>query len=1028
MADDDQQPSAAMETVQTKINELIDEANIPPPDDKPRSTIKVAAQGQDLTNKVLHFLSTASNETLGACAVGLCASTYFVLGRLGLFIIGLAGGVILHATWEASSSASDTATVETGKRRKQLGIEVANRLLDWKDSRKEALVTEVNEKRTTKTPDFSGFNPETGSALTTLTDAVIRDYVKYDPCPLDHHGCLLISSRWWYGPVLPNEEEFPTASRKTLVNFILSFSNHVSRKRPADAFLDFLTNSSSIVIVFLDELSAALMTPKAANLSPADAIQEYLENDPESSLANVLSRKQQERKLALVANDILQNHLEAKAYNCEPVKVFLQQILAGVVLEMTISRCSKPEWINGWIVYLLEDGDSEFMEAIDAGVESMKDITKPVQDAAQRAEAENTVTGTGQDKRISRADQAMEEAMAEAKRLNEMIAAEEAQRQQQQQQEIQAASDMGESVSTLQTEGIVTPTSTDSDRNGNGSASMSSSAVMDITAGSHDTDSALSPQPLPHEAQSDFAPDHSPLIPASGHRPTQSTASQASATLTLHKASVSVFDDSKPGDKSTFKSKPMADYMLQIEPTSSRFPGWMISRKYTDFETLHEVLRRISVISGVSDFVEKHATLPTWKGQSKEYLRINLERYLQHALQFERLAESEGMKRFLEKETGIAAVPEYKNPFGFKGPAALENVGKGMLDVLGTANKGITGGGKAVLGGVQGVFGAVGAVGQKRPSSISSRSLTSNSVSSLPKFDFGEHTSYEGASPSRSTRESAKSTLSERPHRNGSVVSISSDAKVSSPLEDASLTESLNLPPPPSSIEDDYGVSTPAPHHHELPGQASDPVGSSLIEEPQTINSQEVTVPIAVTSSKPEKSPQTKSSSFPPLSEEETKVAVELFFAIINELYTLSSAWNIRLTLLNAAKTFLLRPGNPNLEAIRVLIQDSVITANFASDSGLAFHILKLRENALPTEQELRNWPPEPSTEEKEKLRVKARKLLVERGMPQALTSVMGAAASGEALGRLFDCLQVEEVARGLIFALLLQGIRAATQ
>jgi Sorting nexin C terminal len=61
-------------------------------------------------------------------------------------------------------------------------------------------------------------------------------------------------------------------------------------------------------------------------------------------------------------------------------------------------------------------------------------------------------------------------------------------------------------------------------------------------------------------------------------------------------------------------------------------------------------------------------------------------------------------------------------------------------------------------------------------------------------------------------------------------------------------------------------------------------------------------------------------------------------------------------------------------------------------------------------------------------LRVKARRLLVERGMPRALTSVMGSAASGEALGRVFDCLQVQEVARGLMFALLLQALRATTQ
>jgi hypothetical protein len=141
----------------------------------------------------------------------------------------------------------------------------------------------------------------------------------------------------------------------------------------------------------------------------------------------------------------------------------------------------------------------------------------------------------------------------------------------------------------------------------------------------------------------------------------------------------------------------------------------------------------------------------------------------------------------------------------------------------------------------------------------------------------------------------------------------------------------------------------------------------------------------------------------------------------------LSSAWGLRRTLLTAAKTFLLRPGNPQLESIRQLLQTTVLDAN-TSDAGIAMHLRKLRENALPTEEELKTWPAEMSKDEKEELRRKARKLLVERGMPQALTSVMGQAASGEALGKVFDCLQVQKVARGLVFGLMLQGIRAVTQ
>ena len=163
------------------------------------------------------------------------------------------------------------------------------------------------------------------------------------------------------------------------------------------------------------------------------------------------------------------------------------------------------------------------------------------------------------------------------------------------------------------------------------------------------------------------------------------------------------------------------------------------------------------------------------------------------------------------------------------------------------------------------------------------------------------------------------------------------------------------------------------------------------------------------------------------MSQPETTVLIELLFAVINSLYTLSSAWTLRKTLLNAAKTFLLRPSNPQLLSIQALLQTSVLDQN-TSDEGLAFHIRKIRTSSLPTAEELGGWPAELGDEEKERLRVKARKLLVERGMPMALTSVMGQAASGEALGKVFDCLQEPRVARGVMFGLVLQGLRGITQ
>lgn len=141
-----------------------------------------------LTNTALKFLSNASNETLGACAIGLCASTYLVLGRAGLVLIGTVGGIVLHATWEASNDNGDDpqkGLQKSAVRRKELGIEIAKRLLDWKDrskdveQRRQDEEIKVEASIATTTFDYSEFQPATAAALTTLTDAIIRDYVKY---------------------------------------------------------------------------------------------------------------------------------------------------------------------------------------------------------------------------------------------------------------------------------------------------------------------------------------------------------------------------------------------------------------------------------------------------------------------------------------------------------------------------------------------------------------------------------------------------------------------------------------------------------------------------------------------------------------------------------------------------------------------------------------------------------------------------------------------------------------------------------
>ena len=164
-------------------------ADIQPDEKRNQLTSSTGASEKlrDLADAALHFLSNASNETLGACAVGLCASTYLVLGRVGLVLIGAVGGIVLHATWEASNAggvAGQGSAGDASRRRKELGIEVVRRTLDWRDTSKmvgndsDSVSEKVEVSTTAKTLDYNDFKPATKAALTTVTDAVIRDYVK----------------------------------------------------------------------------------------------------------------------------------------------------------------------------------------------------------------------------------------------------------------------------------------------------------------------------------------------------------------------------------------------------------------------------------------------------------------------------------------------------------------------------------------------------------------------------------------------------------------------------------------------------------------------------------------------------------------------------------------------------------------------------------------------------------------------------------------------------------------------------------
>lgn len=1026
-------------------------------DSKNESNVAEGATEDDIMTRTFRFLSTASNEQLILIALAMAFSIYIVLDGLLLLLLGALIGIGLGTTWTGKGPlAAPECLVKDG------GIS------------EEELVEDTLPLGT----NFEEFRPKTATALNEVVDAVIQDYVKY-----------------WYNPILPNDQTFVMASRLTLTRFILSISQHLSRKRPADTFLDFVTNSSSITIVFLNELANATSATPGTNRPAGEMITTYLTANPNSNLANIMNEKQQMKKFKMAADDILQSFLEKSVYESGPARIFLREILAGVVLEMTLKSCSKPEFINGWIVYLLEDGEPGLGQAIDQAMDR-RNIHDPFSDIdgnVGNISLASSHKRQGHQRRISD-EEATKEAIAEANRLSMLIAEEDAKRL----AELGNAKNEDNKITGNEnTKENIQPESSPSSANSTPPHTPITTSTP-ATSGSPESKQPISPATPKSTSPFTSFDQIVPPTPAALHSDQTSPQRRKTVSLTLHNANIIVYDDSVASDKGRIKSKPTIDYMVQIEPESSMHPGWMIVRRYPDFETLHEVLGRIAKVSGATAFLEQHQDLPDWKTHTKPSLRGELERYLKDALIHQPLAESEGMKRFLEKDQGTMPAPASKAGFGWPA-ASLENMGKGVFDTLRSAPKG-------AAAGVTGVFSNIGSLAQKRSSRSSLQSQNRFSTPAMSRVDSAH-------SSSGSFFESKRGRLSEDSLKAASVVSVpgktislgrklsrgsipgaveesgtrTRGSSVSSqrsaayspsqsqepsqtpstkgtPFSSPTMKESLELrlPPPPTEMPDDYISPIERSSYQVLGDNSETPrtstsTASSSLSEQQPSEYKELSqvaareapvaasdvpavpavpaAPVApetpkasIVSEVPASQPVTKKAKkeAAPLSEEETKVAVELLFAVITELYTLSGAWNIRRTLLTAAKTFLLRPGNPSLSSIQELMQDSVIAA-YTSDEGIASSLRKLRENALPTETELKNWPAEMSAEDKEKLRIKARKLLLERGMPIALTGVMGQAATGEALGKVFDALQCGDVARGLVFGLLLQGVKAIT-
>lgn len=822
-----------------------------------------------------------------------------------------------------------------------------------------------------------------------------------------------------------------------------------------------LVSTSNILIVFFRELSTALESTNFQS-APGASIANYVEDDPSSALAQLLDQDLQKRKYRLTAEDILQSFLERRLIECHPAKVFLHEVLAGIILPMTVDKFSEADWINNLIIFLLDEEVNEANPIVQLG-----EAFQNEPEECHLQDGEGCEDDPKKKARLSKSEAAMQQAIKEAEELTKMIEEEERRKKS---GETRRPDHMSSSSISLPPNdggravfGIETPTRPRSN-----------------------TTTASVAGPSRSEAVKKVFTNFDQIV-------TPSLPSPSDPKESLHNAFITVMDLSTSPNQSTppdrpFRSKPVSEeYLIQIEPhTSYSIPGWIVTRRYTDIESLHEILVKLSRISGVENFRLNHSDIPNWKGATRDQLRKGLEIYLNDALREQVLAQSEGMKRFLEKGDSWTANSPVSNTFsnltkGWPNPKLFKNVGG---NVLGAFTKGPQGAGKAFLEGV------ANGVGVMRRSQSSYTKLT------LPEEGEGEGRRIGVYNPPKVAGEKGSVAIvhdsgvvqenqAKETGTNG-IDGLSNDLLRGSfdsvaEIDDTpgSRNEEVEFSiPPPINIQDDFldfpptSIERPplpprpattaaiptgdgctpedvnTTYNQEGEANATSDISSSQSPEEMSLNETIAsTLPLPLAAEVTKHNP---SSS--PLSEQETQLIVEIAFAILSELFALSSAWMLRRSLLNVARNIMLRPGNNSLDATRLFIQEKFFE-QVTTDEAISEHILKLREALFPSKDKIEasekvvkesrkagakrggldaSGGIEASKNfeegEREERREKARRLLLERGMPGVLEGVMGQAACRECLGKVFDCLQVKHVARGVVCGLLLEVVRAVCQ
>ncbi|KAK9479400.1 PXA domain-containing protein [Lipomyces japonicus] len=860
-------------------------------------------------------------------------------------------------------------------------------------------------------------SPEVDQQITRATTIILDQYIES-----------------WYQNVSPDDSTFLDASRKTIHEIMTSIAGQQASKRPADLFLVLLFSTCNTFVVFLRELRVISSTYSANSSTTSAAIHDYIVLNPSSALAQMVDRDIQASKLRNAASNLIQTFLPVLDMRRSPVALLVREIIANQVIKAAVDAFSDPDTVNRWIINFLQKEEN-----IKALAESETEKSKQFQPVSDVDDLP-TDAATTTPKITTTTANALSPPPVSSN--NGFVSP-------QQTSSVKKIERKPLHSEPLDDHKSFVPTSFDeilntSDRplpfiptSLNSTTTITSTSTSTETETATATATAVTSTSTSTALNTPISSSRKLLSPQPSSSFSSSTVSKQTERLSLFQANIIVIDSSADQQSSkALHSKPLGFYTLVIEPTGSSTPGWMAMRNLADFEKLHVVLQKLSVLAGLTTFPE---IFPPYQGVTRSDYCQTLQSYMQLVVNTRELADCEAMKKFVDKkETTTANEKRFiKVPFKSAGEGVLEAISKAT-----TATHSAKDSRKAIMN--------VLAAAKRQSVDTISRTKESISLSSRQQAR-----PLSVLSPVGSHSEPAMNSLGYSQEHNYSSTSIVSDI------------DGHVLPPLPSEISDNYrpeltrtksstssiARSSSLRSHHAVGSTATNNTVPSIVSESANLDDDEFGDVLSSGSSprdsfvapeQPVFNPTSTSApssnsggasewrhssilsgTHEPLTQAETNSLIDTLFLAISELYLLSNVWNVRRSLLTVLRGVVLRHGSSSVEGIRVAIQKDVID-KYSSEHEISRKLGDLinalwPELAASGDDDADQKPAE--IVDSSALKAEARRMFVGRVMPDGIKSVMGTAASTQALEFVFDALQDRNIARGLVLNLLMDCI-----